>query len=428
MLKNGLEGLNPLDFANDLASGNSPGAVFEGLNAGSEWMAGDGPVPLDAVYGAACIGAGRLLTRYETKYFWRSLPAMYAMAPNAVFCQHYPDWCHFDPFATGYPAVGKMLQFPTLLDAGIQAAGGIVELLGRQSEKVVEQVKQDAARFFSRREEDGEFALNSRATKNVETLADKMKAGDYRDVYERVDRMFVDGRNARVLYTDIYTGLLDIPEWRAMCAANLELAFAVHDALTINPRMPEPKSPTDLVEGVLKGFAKAIGGGDAVETNWMEVILDTFEPDGKMLLFKGKKTRLDIKNRERQEALWGADQKPKAYMHPRTYCVYTPNRQTQQTCMILPTRVESRDDSNLVESQLLVDAVVRYLTMKPRGNGGDHRIDIRCACPDAALLSNDFVERKELDNVGHDMTPVDEVSVRWMIEKITDFLPEFLCQ
>jgi len=444
--------------------------AFEGISAaGNIAETFDGVLGFfGSLYLAFSFGAGKFLSRYESRYLLRQFAALYQTFPNQVYCARYPNWMVFDPLATGYPPVGKMLVFPTLLDGAIEATGELYGLFGDKSDAVVESFKEDATRFFSADPEE-EFELTARATRNLETVGDKLKAigeigdsfgdaveaaGAVQDILARVDKMFVDCRNASSLYSDIYTGMLDVVEWRSFCAANTAAALRFHHALTLHPSAPAPETPADLVMGLVGKLGGLIAGGGAASsgggapnldpkalakptTTWWEKAVDRTKSLGVPSWYRSsQESRIDKKKKAQLDVFWSRGLTPKAYMHPRSYNVYCEDLATGGGCLLLPTDIESRDDSNVVEWEMIPDFLSQALRPFDSLPGwakdlqrtalGDGRISALCANPEKDLLSNPFLDEIKLKETPHDQVPIVEDAVEFMLTMIREFLPEYL--
>lgn len=459
LLKNGIEGLYLGEITSGITNvvkGGSPrdlifeslrglGGLAEAVYAGS--FLGGAKSLLGTLYLATSIGAGRFLSHYEHLYFCRQLPSLYAMLPNAQFCALYQDWVFFDPFATGHPPVGHMVEFPTLVDQTIGVTAGITGLISEQAEKRVAEFGEDATKFLSG-DPDEDFSPSKRATRNVSTLADLMQEGSLLDgfgvldITKRINKMFVDCRNARDFYSDIYTGFMDYPELRSLCAANLEMSFRLHDALTVNPSSPPSKSPIDLATGLIGKFGSLLSQGTDGGPDWEDIkgkVTDGLIAGGKLLLFQNPKTsfdkaqeeRRDIAEKDRRDGNWSGSDTPKAYMHPNTYAVVCSDLPTEGAALLLPTKVESRDDHNLVSWEILPGYICKLLGLHSSpfvlgGSPGDERIDARCAAPEEGVMTSEYVATERLPHVAHDEVPVHPLCVTFCETHITKFLPDFL--
>jgi len=473
MLKHGVEGFYVGEFLDGVGDLGRPeteargkrNLMFESLRtlAGAHEHHGENKLKstfLTSVYFGACIGAGRFLSRYEFAYFIRQFTGFYAMLPNAIYCKNNPHFLFFDPLATGHPPVGKMIKFPTMLDASIQAAGEIGGFLGRQTEKQIDNFKENADDFFSGKL-DEDFSESARTTRNVVTLCDVLKqiaevddddksgmerlmslGGGLYTLYKALDRMFLDCRNPRDLYFDIYTGFMDYPEFRGMCAANLEVAFRTHDALTINPRMEPSKRPSDYVMKFIEGLWYVIKG-EPWDANWAAYLVDGVKAGASHVLPGGKNKTIEKVQKERKaeeadvakkkkiDDKWSGDDEPKAYMHPNTYAVVCEKRATQTTYLAFQTLIESRGDSNVVESEILPDWCCRALGL--RGNPfddktweheGDDRITKYCFNPPKGTLSNEYVHVRKLADVGHSKIPGNPQTSEYLIAVMNGVDPE----
>ena len=267
-LKNGVTGLYIKDIKDDLMTGDTTGAALELLQAGGnlhsmaaalttgegfgEKMKGAAKSFFGDLYGLLCLGAGRCLSRKETTYFVRQLPSIYQLMPGSIYCRENKNWVLFDPFATGHPPTGMMLVLPTVLDAALELLGTELknDVLGRLAPEKAERT-------------------SGRAKRNVKTLAEKLASigeeiqhtpldetpadkdifdalGEIGEIFDRVGQSFVDCVNPARFYNDIYTGLLDLVELRAVCAGNLALCYRFDRAVTVRPRDEKAESPIDI--------------------------------------------------------------------------------------------------------------------------------------------------------------------------------------
>ena len=384
------------------------------------------------------LGAGRTLTRAETTYILRQMPSAYQLMPNAVLCDSLRHWLTFDPLATGYPPTGFMLKLPTLLDTSLAASIAIgteiAKLFTTQAQKAGDMAKKTIADELSR----GYFSERSgrRARRNVETLVERVlaivaalnqmgkvtaasdadaaaaKFGKLTDassllagLVQRIQRCFVDCRDARTLYNDIYTGMLDAPQLRALGAANVAQALAFHDALTVHARPPAHVPPLDIIRALLDAMnipESAPRAGDFVLANLFTVIIN------------GKQ---ELKKREafaRKLAAENKRHKPKAYMHPRTFNAYCDDLLTPSSCVLIPSNVVSLDDHNVVTGEFSL-----------RTGHGDGTVMVESGNPSAALLSHPFIESLRVSKAAHTEVPNHHDTLKTIAARVTALAPDF---
>lgn len=331
---------------------------------------------LGDLYLAFSLGAGRFLTREETLRLMRQLTSIYQLLPNGMLCEREPDMVRFDPLATGHPPVGMMVALPTLLDATAAltslAVGGVSHRAGQATRDWIERARGGDPALFS----------SGRARRNLVTLpelfASTLTPRDDDDwqralagwtaLKTTMARMFLDGRNCRELYEDIYTGFMDVPSLRATALANLNLFYRFDQALTLDAREPDHLGPTTLLSTVLgpigdipwgdvpgvshvKDFLSECGAGLAEDIQvWSHGARHKRDLAGRM-----QKTKALEAEAAKEEAAMRAAQaeeraraRPRVYMHPRTVTVYCDDLQTGSTAVLVPRAVVSRDDHNVV--------------------------------------------------------------------------------
>jgi hypothetical protein len=224
---------------------------------------------------------------------------------------------------------------------------------------------------------------------------------------------FVDNRNVRQTYADIYTGLLDKVEMRAICAANLAVAHSFDDALTVYPS-PEPG------ESALEFVATTL---------LLPALTTIMGPVGDM-----------INDKLAASAAKAAAKKKKAlvYMPPRTTTIYCSNLPTDSGCILLPVEQISNDDSNVVDwmmiplmmlpsALLALTAGTSFASNYAQFANGDSVVPTYSTCPPSEILSNDFISKHSLEGkVVHRDLPMDASVIEIIIEEIKDLIPDFL--
>jgi pimeloyl-ACP methyl ester carboxylesterase len=411
---------------------------------------------LGDMFVALCIGSGRFLTRKETTYFARQLTGIYQLLPNALYCRDHKNFVIFDPLATGHPPTGFMIVFPTLLDIATAALGGGLDMFSGPTQKIGDKFKSSVNSFLKPEEAERTSKL---AHRNMQTLEERLAAigqafadkSDFTPVgqntetgfskfasnekmailmlielIQRAQKSFVDCTNNRQFYGDIYTGLLDIVEQRALCAANLQLAFRFDDALTLDPRPAIGTTPLGLLEGMIDPVLTAIGG--ALSTGWSALTKSPAQQEADA----AKQKALDQKRAEAE----ARRPKPRMYMHPNTVSVYCTTEEVESGCVLLPTDILSNDDSNIVRWLLLPSTLLLALPMLAAGADhgaglasqefGDGTVPVASANPDPAVLSNPFVATHTVDFVQHADLAASHDTFDFVKEQIQDEIPQFL--
>lgn len=359
---------------------------------------------------AMSLGAGRFFTREESRYFSRQIPTIYQLLPNGVFCHAYPNWVVFDPLATGHRPTGFMVQLPTTLDLATALVGGGAATLASGAERAASQL----ADVLGKAAEAGESAeVSGRALRNSMTvdewgtaISDHIANGDMGEAVSLIlemvshcSRAFIDGRSSRALYTDIYTGLLDVPALRALTATNLKLAFAFDQALTVDDQPRESITPLTPIKALVGMVGRKVG--------------DAIAGPEKALL------KQEMRNLIQAEI---DAHPPRIYMHPRTANIYGKDVPGDGGAVLIPRRLVSRDDSNLVK--------IVYL-QRPVPIGlphclGDGTVPEASANPPNGLLSNPFVGTPVgLSHKGHNVVPGDALAFDAIDQAIADQIEHF---
>jgi hypothetical protein len=316
-------------------------AIASGAGAMS-MLAGSSQNDLTKIYVPLCVGAGRLLTRKEIVYFVRQMPSLYQMLPTANFCRFNKNWLVFDPLNTGQPASGFVVIFPTLLDVALVTARGVsgglnaaAQRTGRDLRSTIDTSTLDATQSEVRNE-----ALLSANSLNLVDMVAGLAAGAsgtpeaegrtgaiVQALVQHLKSAFFDCRNNRCVYDDIYTGLLDVPELRAISCANLQIAYAFDDALTLSPRQTKPESPMALLMTLLGPLLRHL--------QTQEGQIQGVEED-----------QADIQN-----------QVNSTYIHPKTVVYWSADQPVDGGSFLLCERVISRYDSNLVKWQIELNPI-----------------------------------------------------------------------
>jgi pimeloyl-ACP methyl ester carboxylesterase len=442
-LKRGLPGLYVKDMIEAADEGDGGAVLGEGieqagmLTAGIVgWAGNPGQSATTTVasfagdlFIAFSLGAGRLLRRTETKRFARQVPALYQLIPSGVYCREHKNWLIFDPASTGYPPTGLMITLPSLFDLLAEACGPAFKAFIRP---------EDAQR------------TSPRATRNVHTLVQRLEAiassvaveNDYTpegevtqegfsrfaanekqaivmtlELVERLRKTFLDGRNNRQLYSDIFTGLLDEVDQRAVCAANLALGLRFDEALTVDPHPEAGVSGFEyLMDKVIVPFFASLQGIGA-------------------LLFL---SHSELDDSDADEPVVRPAPTPRIYMHPRTVNIWTKTLPVEAGAVIIPTNVYSNDDSNVVKWMSIPSALALPAMSAVAGGAslvkdledqavGDGTVPAPSCHPPPEQLSHPFLEEHEVETkVSHQELPHDADVVAWIGEHIASVVPDFL--
>ncbi len=359
---------------------------------------------------AMSVGGGRFLTREESRYLARQMPAIYQLMPSGIFCHAYPHWLLFDPSATGHRPTGFMMQLPTTLDLASALLGPSAATLTSGTERAAAQL----ADALAKATEAGESAeVSGRALRNSMTvaewgtaIAEHLNQGETGEavalVIEMVShaaRTFVDGRSNRALYTDIYTGLLDVPSLRALTATHLELALAFDSALTVDDAPREPISFLTPVKALVGMIGRKIGDALASE--------------------KKRIAKVEMRNLIQAEI---DAHPPRMYMHPRTTNIYGKDVPGDGGAILIPREFVSRDDSNLVK----VVYLPRPIPLGLPHCLGDGTVPETSGNPPNRLLSNPFVGTPVgLSHKGHNVVPVDPLTFAAIDQAISEQIEHF---
>lgn len=412
-LKAGMHGSYPQELGAAIDQGDGDAIVEQAIGQAANIAGGVAAIAtrgdvmelFDSLYIALCLGAGRWLSRNDTKYFARQLPAMYQLMPNATYCHSNNHWVLFDPLATGHPPTGPMLVLPTLLETateGVAAAlGGIDEGAARVGEDLKESYAGATGSGASIRT--SERAHRNRLT--LEELAEEIaeawhkmetKEEPYhlhkiykliRELYDRADECILHTGPHEHFYKDIYTGLLDVVEQRALCAGNLELALRFDEKMTVGGGA-QHAGGHGLMKAMLRPLlgALGVGGGGAQGGGG--------------------------------HGGHGGGHGPKVYMHPNTINVYCASEQVEAGCALLPKEILSNDDSNEVHS---------FMLPFPIGMVGDGTVPGSSSNPSAEQLSNDFTHREAVSGVVHAGLCKDDTVINFVKNRI-DAMVETFCR
>jgi len=360
------------------------------------------------------LGAGHYLTRAESRYITRQLPSLYQLLPNGVFCARNRHWILFDPMATGHRPTGFMLLLPSVLDAVLAV---VAAARGKEAPATLLMGADRAAAQWSKdldkaREGGESVEVSGRALRNSMTVrelgdaigehVDKGEVGKaawlLREVLDRCTRAFIDGRSSVALYSDIYTGLLDIVALRPLAAANLALAFQLDAALTVDHRPRAPVTPASLLKELFKDLFIRLE----------KAVLPAKEALDKQAMRDLEQEELD-------------QHPPLAYMHPRSYSVYGVGVKGDGGAVLVPTSQLSRDDSNVVK-------VVYLHRPNPFGDSlcdGDGAVPQESAAPPDDWLSKPLVKRRAVAGCAElDLPKHPEVGA-FIVEEIARSIEDF---
>jgi pimeloyl-ACP methyl ester carboxylesterase len=442
-LKHGVEGMYVREIEDAAMNADAGSVVFEcaselgaaasavatlssggGAAAGAAALFGD-------LYFLLSLAAGRFLSRSETRNFARQMPSLYQMLPNGGYCHDHLHWVLFDPLATGVAPTGFMVPMGTMEitlqvleqqpiggQAGAQLAAGVRAFMaGAPDGSPSTRASRNAIPFVQ---------LIDRATRLMATagplLAGIDWTGDWRTqlrdaggdhlqteaellmaacmgLGRQAKATFIDCRNPRRLYEDVYTGLLDAVAERPLCAANLALFHRFDEVLTVTPLEEPPESLLTLLRGMVQQlgplfrwiFSRGVFGLGAVATGvhtgnpgrtW-----DTWVADSNAAA-DDRAAQADAERRRRERI------HPRAYLPPNSYAIYVDDRMTNGGCMLQPIAFVSNDDSNVVRSAFLPN-------LATFDTAGDGSLPVASAYPAAALLSRPFVDRRLVSNKGH---------------------------
>ena len=469
-LKSGLTGLYLKDIKDDLLEGDARGATVEIIDSSARLLSMVGAAVTGMGAGAAVknffgdiylvmsLGSGRLLSRKESTYFTRQLTSLYQLLPSALYCRDHQSWLIFDPLATGYVPTGKMLVLPTLFDAALGFVGGALDLFSA-SQALGTAMKGDVEKFLV---PEASERTSGRTTRNMETLAtafsrvgEALGSGEVgktfeafsilSEIYDRGKTTFIDARSNTQVYTDIYTGFLDVVEQRALTAMNLSLAFRFDQALTVRPR-PEPgKSAMDLLKAILEPIGAAwmpllSTAGNAIAAFFQEVwdwmtgegldIGERFDERQKESAEAAKKE----KEAEEKKKVEAERTKPRAYIHPRTVNLYCESFPVDAGCYLLPVAAYSNDDANVVKWIMIPHYVAAFLPFLNSGPGtssiersawGDGTVPVASANPGPDVFSCEPLSREAVPGVAHGGMLNEKAIVERVIDRMSGVVRSF---
>lgn len=469
-LKNGVTGLYMKDIKDDFLEGDARAATVELIDSSARILAMVGAAVtgmgaassiksfIGDIYAVLCLGAGRFLSRKETTYFARQLPGLYQLLPTALFCRDHQNWLVFDPLATGYVPTGKMLVLPTLLDAALGFVGGALDFFSGAM-AVGTTVKNEVEKFLV---PEAAERTSGRATRNMETLAsalsrvgDALGSGEFGktfeafsilgDIFERGKKTFVDARSNTQVYSDIYTGLLDIVEQRALTSMNLALAFRFDQALTVRPRAEKGKTALDLlkpvVDPMIQGWMPILTTVGNAVIGFFQEVWDWMKGDGfdveerfNERQDESEKSEKEKKAKEERDKAEAERTKPRAYMHPRTVNIYCESFPVDAGCYLLPVAVLSNDDSNVVKWILIPHYVAASLFMLKSAPGpsslekiawGDGTVPVASANAGPEVWSCEPLFNEAIPKVAHGGMLNEKAVLDYVIERMDGLVRSF---
>lgn len=386
---------------------------------------------LGPVYLVLVLGAGRLLTRKETTVFARQLPAAFQLLPSALFCESKPSWAVFDPLNTGHPASGYLIKFPVLLDA-LTLGRGQPNALADAAAQAEQELSDKINKFLH-----GDPSLRTNALlegANSETIEECIAGigallgslgGDAElddptvsraiarvlGLIDRATKSFLDARNNKVLYGDIFTGFLDMVSMRAVSAYHLELAYRFDDSITVNPREVPHLSALDLVIGIIKGAFAMLASLRK-------------EMDPEKLAAKAKKAA--------KAALEAERARPRAYVHPRTIAYATTNVPVDGGSLVACLDVKSNHDYNLAKFQMLMNPLGAAMTPPTKSSDraavfyGDGTVPYFSARPPDELLSSPLLKQStDFKKFMHVAMTAEPFVIGKIKQHIVELLPEW---
>lgn len=389
---------------------NIASAVTSGVSALAT-MATAGPAEgivgfIGPVYLCLTLGAGRLLTRKETTYFARQIHSAYQLLPGALFCNAHRLWNFFDPLNTGQPPSGYLIKFPTLMDLTLAAMTQDTESLNGPATRKGEAYAESANAAIKDHVDRSNWQLEAANSETLDELVEgviqfvKDAGGDapldpaaisrikarVLGLIDRATKSFLDCRNNRALYSDLFTGLLDAVALRAVSAYGLEMAYRFDDAITVQPREEPIYSAISLL-GTIFGPIGTLFGSLFPETDPTKII--------------------EAKKKAEKELLDAERSRPRAYIHPRTTSYASTNVPVDGGCILGCFDVRSNYDTNVVKWMLLPNLI--GIAMPPPSDPsdqsalywGDGTVPYFSAQPPKELLSCELVATEKFTGVAH---------------------------
>ncbi len=463
-LKGGPPGIYGKDIKTAFQTADTRAATFELTSATGKIMQSLGTAStagavstilgsLGDIYLSLCLGAGRWLSRHEAIFFARRIPALYQLIPGTVFCREKPNWVIFDPLATGYPPTGYMVVFPTLFEGLLETTKDIVNLAdsaaakGDELEAAVEsflatdksehtsgRAKRNAitlAEFFELIADSGEqlggaleqaFQADDwdQFTASFEDLALGDAVDGIKQFVARLKAMFMDCRNSERLYSDIYTGMLDYVDMRAVAAGNLALALRCDQALTVDHRYEAPLDAIAVAKQLIEPALERLKPASTVVAERVSSAVQSAEA----VCTRPARAQpaVGVKPQDERSA--------RAYMPPRTVNIYCDDLPVEGGGVLFPWTVISNDDSNVVDTGLLPNLPVTIAGYVGDGGGtdlafGDATVPSISVNPPEHLLSHPFLSNVKISKVMHtnmcqDARVIDEVQ-KAILDSLSDY-------
>jgi pimeloyl-ACP methyl ester carboxylesterase len=466
-LKHGLEGMYVGEIRDGFFNHDPGGVVFECMNQMEDMLLAGGAHGTGAaaslfgdLYMLLCLSEGKWLSRAETRTFVRQMPSVYQLMPGSVYCKEHLHWVMFDPMATGVAPTGYMVPLPTVVDMHMEGIAAIVQAVAGQ--EAANRMRESVNDFLAGRAEGTPSARSTRnampfiqlVAKTIEFIgranaliaainwnapdlgAEFAKLGPpgkalfpdamllmtaWKSLGGQLGNTFIDCRNPKSLYEDIYTGLFDAVDERPLTAASLPLFYRFDDVLTVDAREAKPVSLLELIKQLLlhllpEGLLHVLYGIGAPfgALFWGDNVAETYarwsreHHSSQVLAEQDDQLAQDKRRRERK--------KPKAYIPPSTYAIYSNGDRMAKGCLVQPVAYVSNDDNNEVRSRYVPDLIPMM---------GDGAVAGRSAFPDASLVSATLVGH-EVPDTRHMDLPGAQGTTSFINQKIYEKLEEFL--
>ncbi|MFO0549589.1 MAG: hypothetical protein U0271_14445 [Polyangiaceae bacterium] len=351
-LKHGVPAVYANELKNDILTGDVSATADEvsSIAGGLATMvtslamgAGGGAVGdfMGKLYLACCFATGHLLTRDQMVYFARQLPSLYQLLPTSTFCRDNPTWLFFDPLGSGVPPTGFLVKFPTTLGLQAMATEAVINAVDpATAQQFHDTVAEMTSAQNSSQPNETLLAANSiDLTQLAAVGAAAMSNPDAQDTMKgagmaiaaRLKTTFIDCRDRRAVYQDVYTGFMDRVDMRAISAANLALSERFDDSLRVKPSPEKPITAMDLIVPMLSWIVPI----------WREITLAMSTG------MNARRTRT-----EKQQAKARRRKENKLYMHPKTVCIYCGTLPTERGSVIVAEEMFSSFDANQVKWRL----------------------------------------------------------------------------
>ncbi len=386
-LKHGIPAVYGNDLKNDIMGEDVAGAVDEIATAAGDFVgmiaglaAGAGKSAffdfIGKIYLACCLGAGKMLSRQEMVYFARQVPSLYQLLPTSTYCRDHKTWLFFDPMASGVPPTGYLIKLPTTLALAQMPVDAAMTAVDPSAARTF----QDQFRRFTSGEAPDQpnevllsansadlaqlAAMMSRAMDDEKVQADL--AGIGKAIAARIMSTFIDCRDRRMLYEDVYTGFMDRVDMRAISAGNVALSHRFDDALRVKPSPEAPLTAKDLILPLLLWATPLM----AVT---MPMVMS--EDHSITTAARGGRARRWARMAEAKKR-----DENRLYMPKRTVYLYCNSLPTDGGSVIIAKSVHSSFDANQVQWQLLG---------KPVSAMGDGTVPTSSARPPDDIVSKE---------------------------------------